>query len=242
MLYTDTLMMEELLVTLIPAVISGVPTYLFGIAAYVLSALALYTLAKRRGIPNAWFSWVPVLNTWILGSLSDQYRYVVKGQYKSKRKVLLIMSLIQMLLSLLMTVLAIYMVVELVDGAVFSMDTEFMLEVILGSAVMLLVLALPLAGVAIAAMVIRYMALYDVYTSMDPGNNVLFLVLSIFFQVTEPFFLFFNRNKDEGMPPRKQPAAAPREEQSWQPPRQEPQWQPPCAEPREDTTGETDPM
>jgi hypothetical protein len=32
----------------------------------------------------------------------------------------------------------------------------------------------------------------------------MFLVLSILFQVTEPFFLFLNRNKDLGMPPRKQ--------------------------------------
>ena len=34
---------------------------------------------------------------------------------------------------------------------------------------------------------------------------MLFLVLSILFGVTEPFFLFFSRNKDDGMPPRKQP-------------------------------------
>ena len=47
------------------------------------------------------------------------------------------------------------------------------------------------------------MALYDVYRSMDPNNAVLYLVLSILFRPTEPFFLFFNREKDLGMPPRK---------------------------------------
>jgi hypothetical protein len=56
----------------------------------------------------------------------------------------------------------------------------------------------------IAMYVIRYMALYNVYRSLDPGNAVLFLVLSILFSPTEPFFLFFNREKDLGMPPRKQ--------------------------------------
>ena len=80
-------------------------------------------------------------------------------------------------------------------------------------------LSLPLFGVNIAVMVIRYMALYDVYTSCDPQYNVLFLVLSIIFQVTEPFFLFFNRNKDLGMPPRRQ--------EHYEAPPQEPQWQPP---------------
>jgi hypothetical protein len=33
---------------------------------------------------------------------------------------------------------------------------------------------------------------------------VLFLLLSIFFSITEPFFLFFSRNKDAGMPTRRQ--------------------------------------
>ena len=32
---------------------------------------------------------------------------------------------------------------------------------------------------------------------------MLYLVLSILFSPTEPFFLFFNRDKDQGMPPRK---------------------------------------
>jgi hypothetical protein len=63
---------------------------------------------------------------------------------------------------------------------------------------------MPLAAAHIAYLVIRFMALYDVYRSVDPANSVLYLVLSILFGATEPFFLFFNREKDLGMPPRKQ--------------------------------------
>ena len=55
-----------------------------------------------------------------------------------------------------------------------------------------------------ALQVCRYMALYDVYTSCDPHNNVLYLVLGILFGFLTPIFLFVNRNKDEGMPPRKE--------------------------------------
>ena len=61
------------------------------------------------------------------------------------------------------------------------------------------------------------MALYDVYTSCTPQNNVVFLVLSILFSVTEPFFLFFNRNRDDGMPPRKQPQREAPKQPQWQP-------------------------
>ena len=74
---------------------------------------------------------------------------------------------------------------------------------VIGPVLTMLGFVLPLAAITIALCVIRYMALYDVYRSLDPANAVLYLVLSILFSPTEPFFLFFNRDKDLGMPPRK---------------------------------------
>ena len=65
-----------------------------GIALYVLQALGLYTLAQRRGIRKSWFAWIPVLSLWTLGSLSDQYRYVVRHQFRSRRKWLMILILV----------------------------------------------------------------------------------------------------------------------------------------------------
>ena len=59
------------------------------------------------------------------------------------------------------------------------------------------------SGVAVAKAIIYYMAMYDLYTSCAPENNGLFLALSIIIKVTEPFFIFFNRNNDKGMPPRR---------------------------------------
>ena len=175
------------------------------IAAYVLTGLALYALAKRRGIQKAWLSWVPVLNCWILGSLSDQYRYVVKGEVKNKRKALLILNIITWAISVAMVVVAVVMLIGIAGAAMGGgINEDAMLEMVMGPVLGILGLCLPLMGVGIATAVIRYMALYDVYTSCTPQNNVVFLVLSILFSVTEPFFLFFTRNKDDGMPPRKQ--------------------------------------
>ena len=112
---------------------------------------------------------------------------------------------------------------------------------VLGPLVGIVGVCLPVMGISIAYAVIRYMALYDIYRSMDPVNCVLFTVLSILFGVTEPFFLFFNRNKDLGMPPRKQePEFVPEQEPQWQ--QEQPQWQQPrqpVSEPWENT-GEKD--
>ena len=185
---------------------AGLNLVSFGLAVltYVLSSLGIYTVAKRRGIHNAWLSWVPVANVWILGSLSDQYRYVAKGQVKAKRKALIIMEIINAaVLVILVCVLVGAIVGVVTDAAMGYASEEELFMSVVGPIMGVMVLMLPLAGLSIAILVVRYMALYDIYMSMEPENAVLYLVLSIFFNVTEPFFLFFNRQKDKGMPPRR---------------------------------------
>ena len=176
----------------------------FGIALYVLRALGLYSIAKRRGINHPWMSWVPVLDLWVLGCISDEYQYVVTGNIRNKRKWLLGLSIAMAVLYIVFAVLIGVAVFGAVGGMTGSMNDNQLVATLLGPVMGLVVGVIPLVGIAIAVMAIRYVAMYDLYTSCSPQNNVLFLVLSIFFTVTEPFFLFFIRNKDEGMPPRRQ--------------------------------------
>jgi len=49
-------------------------TLLFSAVMYVLMALGLQTIARRRGITNAWLAWVPVLSVWVLGAIADDYQ------------------------------------------------------------------------------------------------------------------------------------------------------------------------
>lgn len=224
--YEFSYIMEDVLESgMISALFSGIPSSLLSIAAYVLTALALYTLAQRRGLNRPWLAWIPVVNCWVLGSLSDQYRYVVKGEVKSKRKVLLVLNILSTVIGMAMVGICVAMVIGLAGDVMHGANEEAIMRTAIGSVVGILGLCLPLAGIAIAYAVIRYMALYDVYRSMDPSNCVLFTVLSILVSITEPFFLFFNRNKDLGMPPRRQepvyqaPAYIPQESA----PEQEPQ-------------------
>ena len=72
-----------------------------------------------------------------------------------------------------------------------------------GQWVLLSVVSVAQTGVTIAYLLIFSFVLYDVYTSCTNRNNVLFLVLSLIFRVLEPVFFFVCRNKEEGMPPRR---------------------------------------
>ena len=172
------------------------------IAAYVLRSIGLYAIAKRRGISNPWLAWIPVAWVWILGSISDQFRYVTKAQVKNKRTTLLVMKLIQMVASTALVVVIGIAFAELVNIGIVSGDEEALMTEAMILVFKFMALGLVLGGIALATAVIRYIAMYDLYLSVNPANAVLFLILSIFFSITEPFFIFFNRNKDGGMPPR----------------------------------------
>ena len=181
---------------------------LLAVASYVLTALALYTVARRRGLKYPWLAWIPVASCWLLGSLSDQYQYVVKGEHTHRRVFLLCFRILTVLLTVSLLGLVGTLCFQ-VFGEIMRQDviSDLRLMQIFHQLANLLVVGLPLLGIVIAYWVFRFMALYDVYKSLEPENAVLFLVLSILFRITEPFFLFFTRNKDGGMPPRKAPAA-----------------------------------
>lgn len=158
-------------------VFAGLAILLLAVVVYVFQSIGLYTIAKRRGIQNPWLAWLPIGSEWIAGSIADQYRYVVKGEETNRRTILLVLGIVDIILS----------------GAV----AEFLSD----SAVV----DLAVTGVGIATLVFWQIALYDLYTSCNPKNNVLFLVLGIIFPFMPAFFIFANRKKELGMPPRREP-------------------------------------
>ena len=215
--------MEEFgaLVTIIDLITSSI-SFLLSVGTYVLTALGLYTIAQRRGINKPWLAWIPVVNVWTLGCISDQYRYVVKGEKKSKRKVLIGLNIAQAVCVLVFFVLMIVMIVDVAGMAMANPSEQEIITAVVGSMGGMLLMFIPMVGISLATTIITYMALYDVYTSCDPKNNVTFLVLSILFSITQPFFIFFSRKKDLGMPPRRPDPMQymPPQQNNWQNPQQ----------------------
>ena len=180
-------------------------TFALGITVYILQSIGLYSIANRRGIKHPWMAWLPVTNMWILGSIADQYQYVVKGQVRNRRKVLLGLNIAIIALEIVMTILLVGMFVN----TIFSIPSmEYMydweiLELVLTPLLSKVGVALVIYIVAIITIVFQYICYYNLFASCDPEHRVLFTVLSILFSVTLPFFIFACRKKDLGMPPRK---------------------------------------
>ena len=187
-----------------------------GIATYVFMAIGLYAIAKRRGINHPWLAWIPFGNIWLLGCVSDQYRYVAMGQEKSKRKIMLGLDIATTAIGIAAIVLAFATIIHVfaaMDSNLGVLEEEVMMEDgysvagAIGSLMGAVGLCLVMCGTAIALMVLQYMALYDLFRSCDPAPATVFLVLSIVlslfgFGVVQAIFVFACRNKDLGMPPR----------------------------------------
>lgn len=208
---------------------------ILGLVAYVLQALALYTIAKRRGIKKPWLAWVPLVNVWILGSISDQYRFVTKREVKNRRKILLGLNIAQLVIIFVMFAVLVWLIIDLAyvsgdvldgifSGAEFD-GQDFLIDPMvqnLKQVIGIVLLSIPLAGCAVTSAVYYWMSMYDVFRSCDPSNSVVFLVVSIvggmFVEGIESVFLLVDQNKDLGMPPRKAetvPAVEPDQDEPW---------------------------
>ena len=119
---------NELTMGIVSGLLAGIPSVLFGVAVYVLTALSLYTIAQRRGLSRPWLAWIPVVSSWILGSLSDQYRYVVKGENRSKRKFLLVMSILSAVLSTVVCVMCVVVAVQAVFGVMQGFQEDYLVR------------------------------------------------------------------------------------------------------------------
>ena len=178
---------------------------LCGIALYVLRSWGLFVMSRRRGIRKAWLAWVPVANLWVLGSLSDQYCYVVRHQFRNSRKWLLGLSIAGLVLSLVISCLYAAGMISTLVGLPQLQSYQDMIYMLRYQPV--LVAAAGVSAVAAAlkllTMLVKWISLHHIYASSRPEKKGLFTLLSILLPVTVPFFLFVCRDDDKGMPPRK---------------------------------------
>ena len=184
----DTMDDEALMIFLgIYLVILGV-VLVCCLVGWIIRSMSLYSIAKRRGIRNAWMAWIPIGSEWVLGSVADQYQHLVKGKITSRRKIL-------MLLTVATGVVA---VAYIAAAAVIGIQIEVEGRTDINPLVMIIPYLL-LMGTVVSRLVFYHMSNYDLYRSCRPNGATAFLVLGIIFPVCEPFFYLACRKKDLGM-------------------------------------------
>ena len=180
----EEMMMSVLLILLGVLAVALLVSVIF----WIISSLSLQSIARRRGIRNAWLAWVPIGNQWILGSIADQYQHLIQGKITSRRKILLWLGLANFVVSVIGGILS------GVIGATAQTEEQMMVFSVVN-----LVSSLGGMALGITVLVFYHMSNYDLYRSCNPKNAVTFLVLGIIFPITQPFFYLSCRKKDLGM-------------------------------------------
>ena len=202
---------------------------LLSVALYVLQAVGLYTIAKRRNIAHAWLAWVPVGSVWILGSIADDY--LARTGKKARLRVwlvvltaaVLVLSMVTLVgaVSTLTRVLTVNEMLDVVmeasgvgkdlyapteeeflEGLTTMLDqrlTDQLLDDMVGDVLVMVLASLAMAVAGLAAAILEFVCMHRVFASCDPVNKTLYLLLSIFVGLGG-VFLFVCRHKDDGLP------------------------------------------
>lgn len=163
-----------------------------GIASYIIQSLALQGIAKRRGINNPWLSWIPVANTWIIGSIADEYdnRNGIKRKW---RVLLLTLSIIIVAIAVLFYIAMIAFVVSMAFSGMADYMTE---EQTIGFVLVLYAGIIPLALCAFLSEFCTYICIFKIFESSVPEKAVKYFILSFLVPLALPICLI--KCKDKG--------------------------------------------
>ncbi len=191
---------------------------LFGVVFLVFQGLGLMRIAKRKGIPNGWMGFVPILSLYTLGKVSSTPELRKRPEIP-----LLILGVLSALFSVISLAYLMPMMEIMFRGALeggfYSNDIPERLVGMLGKGAFASFAA---AGLSIALMVLMFIALHRVYKQFSPNNASVMTVFTVLAYALlgvpiHPFILFAIRNNPspyapdepyDGAPPRA-PAEAP---------------------------------
>jgi len=142
---------------------------------YILTAIGLQTLAKRRGIPSPWLAWIPVANYWLIGSLADDYDARI-GLKRRWNMVLLILYLSVVVLTVAMYVIVFASIfVTTFQSLVYEPEVGQILGTIIPIYLVMIVMALAASAAQICGMV----CYNKIFESTVPEKSVKYLFISI---------------------------------------------------------------
>ena len=199
-------MQEEL--KFIPVLLSFISTYgipiMFGVAMYLCQGIGLSTIAKRRGLGAPGLAWIPLGNLWVLGSISDQYQQLTAEQVRNKKHTLL-------WLGVLYLVVAALFVAGIWVSASGMLETQYPELSPVAAGMGFTALFLLAGALWVLLRIIAYIALFDLLRSCEPQKAMVYLLLCIVVGAAQPFVVLTLRNKDNGIPLRRDPRTYERE-------------------------------
>ena len=172
---------------------------------YIMRALGLYRIAKRRGVHHPWLAWIPCGRDWLLGAVSDHYRYTVKSKRQYFRWFLLLLSVISETALFLSEGFSFVFPYLFMDPELTEPIIHYLTNSPLEDYLILVIRSYPYLLAAL--LILRLFPTWQIYQSATPRRRIPLLILNILIPFSPAVTIFAVRDYDQGMPPRHAPAA-----------------------------------
>ncbi len=156
---------------------------------YIIQAIGYMRMAKKLEIMHPWMAFIPLARYYLAGRISDAFP-TNDGKRTSFRIHLTLLGAINACGSI-----AIYAILANILMCLFS-SQEYSAGMLMTRAVPLSAISSILSLVALAFGIVNYICLYRIFRGFRPEYAVLFIVISIFFSVTIPFFLLASSKRE----------------------------------------------
>lgn len=170
-----------------------------GIANYVLQSLAMYTIADRRYVSNAWLAWLPFGNVWILGSIVD-HQEKQKGIDRKWRRLLLTLSLVFFIGYVLIYAGMLAVGAWAALGGAPTVGDEEAFGLVFGVLWGVILAFMVLMVVGMASSVLQCVCLYKLYEELVPEKAVKYFLISLLVPLGQAICLTKCKNNTVGVP------------------------------------------
>lgn len=173
----------------------GFFSFITGLVLFILKGLGLYRMSKTLDIKNAWLSFIPFADLYILGTVASKY-VKQNGSKSAKFGIILpVLYAISYILAIIFFVIFVIFCLNIIVEAEqamfnpnsFSLNSSMFIPVVISYIATLIS--------AIVYKVFFFVSLWKVYSLFDDANKLIFLILSILFSLA-PIFIFIMRNNN----------------------------------------------
>lgn len=163
--------------------------FAFMVVSYVFQSLALYRMAKNRNIKCPGLAWVPVANSWVMGSVIDHHSRL-GGIDRKWRKVLLTLSIISAASVFLYFIIAFMMGFAMAFGGTSAAGLVILLVPVL------IIYALSVTANSLCTIICTY----KIFEELTPEKAIKYILLTILVPLGGPICMFIASKSMIGVP------------------------------------------
>jgi len=161
--------------------------FFMGIAVlfYVFQSLGLMGMLKKCGYHKPWFAWVPFVNVLAIGNLAEKY-----DDGKPAKKIGKQLLVLQIIMTSMIILFYVFEIMLLISSAVSPIASGMLLVLLF------IVFIIAVIVLAIVYSIKMYIAMWKIFRIFSPDYALVYILLCIFVNVTQPFIFFAIRNNE----------------------------------------------